>query len=141
MSLQFPVVAEHVSVLGLCRRCLLKRPCLIQHQVIQQKHDAARSPDAVKAVQQPALVTEHHHRGVGVEAAVQEVARNVELVVKHQDPDCRVRFRHLFQQKRLHTAMVVSRDAVAADAAAHDVRIDLQVFPKADKYRLESLVA
>ena len=133
---QLPGKAEAVA---LCHRPVrFAQAAGVQREVVERepciaRHDLQRFKERVP-------VHKLHHACIGLKAVIQQIARDVEVPVNGEEADGRVCLTHGVQDYGLGGAVVVSRQAVAANAAAHHIGVDAHLVPEADEYRFVALL-
>ena len=92
--------------------------------------------DGIQGLENHGGLQHHHHGGIGLKMAVQQISGHIQIPVQQQKADVRVRICHPLQNLRLAVPTGLQK-LVAGGAAAEKVRIHIHRFiPKADKHRL-----
>ena len=116
-------------------------PLAVQQQpAVQAQPDLAHLLHRLERLEQQRPVTEQHHRGVGSEVAVQQIAGHVELPAVFQQQDVRVHVRHALEHVRFDVLPVLLLAAVAEVAPAGRIGADLPRLPVAEKGGGDALV-
>ena len=78
-------------------------------------------------------VTKKSHRGIGLKAAVQQIAGYIELSAVFQQENARVNVSHSFQQIRLDRIPIFPLGTVALIASGGGIGVDPDVLPEGDE--------